>query len=327
MAVELAPFVGADPDQVKRAAHLCKADLMTGMVGEFASLQGIMGRYYAVAEGEQPEVAQAIAEHYAPAGPDDMCPSSAVSVAVSLADKIDTLVGFFGLDEKPTGSRDPYGLRRAALGIIRMILENGIRLPLLTAFGKAAELYGVTLLTASGAISASLIDFFADRLKVYLRTSGVRHDLIAAVFALGDEDDLVRLVSRVEALTRFLESDDGANLLAAHKRASNIVAIEEKKDSVRFDGTVNPALLTNTNEFALFESLTTVVAKIQPLLAEEQYDNVMRILAGLRNPVDKFFDEVTVNADDPATRKNRLHLLSQIGAAMGDIAEFNQVEG
>jgi len=327
LAVELAPFVGADPDQVKRAAHLCKADLMTGMVGEFASLQGIMGRYYAVAEGEQPEVAQAIAEHYAPAGPDDMCPSSAVSVAVSLADKIDTLVGFFGLDEKPTGSRDPYGLRRAALGIIRMILENGIRLPLLTAFGKAAELYGVTLLTASGAISASLIDFFADRLKVYLRTSGVRHDLIAAVFALGDEDDLVRLVSRVEALTRFLESDDGANLLAAHKRASNIVAIEEKKDSVRFDGTVNPALLTNTNEFALFESLTTVVAKIQPLLAEEQYDNVMRILAGLRNPVDKFFDEVTVNADDPATRKNRLHLLSQIGAAMGDIAEFNQVEG
>ena len=327
LAVELAPFVGADPDQVKRAAHLCKADLMTGMVGEFASLQGIMGRYYAVAEGEQPEVAQAIAEHYAPAGPDDMCPSSAVSVAVSLADKIDTLVGFFGLDEKPTGSRDPYGLRRAALGIIRMILENGIRLPLLTAFGKAAELYGVKLLTASGAISESLIDFFADRLKVYLRTSGVQYDLIAAVFALGDEDDLVRLVSRVEALTRFLESDDGANLLAAHKRASNIVAIEEKKDSVRFDGTVNPALLTNTNELALFERLTTVVAKIQPLLAEEQYDNAMRVLAGLRNPVDKFFDEVTVNADDPATRKNRLHLLSQIGAAMGDIAEFNQVEG
>ena len=327
LAVVLAPSVGADPEQAKRAAHLCKADLMTGMVGEFASLQGVMGRYYAVAEGEQPDVAQAIAEHYAPAGPDDMCPSIAVSVAVSLADKIDTLVGFFGIDEKPTGSRDPYGLRRAALGIIRIILENGIRLPLLTAFGKAAELYGAALPTASGAISESLITFFADRLKVHLRSSGVRHDLIAAVFALGDEDDLVRLVSRVEALTRFLETDDGANLLAAHKRASNIVAIEEKKDSIRFDGAVDPALLTDANESALFESLTIVVAKIQPLLAAELYDDAMKVLAGLRNPVDKFFDAVTVNADDPSTRQNRLHLLSQIGAAMGEIAEFNQVEG
>ena len=314
LAVVLAPIVGADSEQAKRAAHLCKADLMTGMVGEFASLQGVMGRYYAVAEGERPDVAQAIAEHYAPAGPDDMCPSVSVSIAVSLADKIDTLIGFFGIDEKPTGSRDPYGLRRAALGIIRMILENGIRLPLLTAFGKAAELYGAALPTGSCAISESLITFFADRLKVHLRSSGVRHDLIAAVFALGDEDDLVRLVSRVEALTRFLESDDGANLLAAHKRASNIVAIEEKKDSVRFDGAVDPALLTDANESALFESLTIVVAKIQPLLAEELYDDAMKVLA-------------TVNADDPATRQNRLHLLSQIGAAMGEIAEFNQVEG
>ena len=327
LAVVLAPIVGADSEQAKRAAHLCKADLMTGMVGEFASLQGVMGRYYAVAEGERPDVAQAIAEHYAPAGPDDMCPSVSVSIAVSLADKIDTLIGFFGIDEKPTGSRDPYGLRRAALGIIRMILENGIRLPLLTAFGKAAELYGAALPTGSCAISESLITFFADRLKVHLRSSGVRHDLIAAVFSLGDEDDLVRLVSRVEALTRFLESDDGANLLAAHKRASNIVAIEEKKDSVRFDGAVDPALLTDANESALFESLTIVVAKIQPLLAEELYDDAMKVLAGLRNPVDKFFDAVTVNADDPATRQNRLHLLSQIGAAMGEIAEFNQVEG
>ena len=327
LAVVLAPIVGADSEQAKRAAHLCKADLMTGMVGEFASLQGVMGRYYAVAEGERPDVAQAIAEHYAPAGPDDMCPSVSVSIAVSLADKIDTLIGFFGIDEKPTGSRDPYGLRRAALGIIRMILENGIRLPLLTAFGKAAELYGAALPTGSCAISESLITFFADRLKVHLRSSGVRHDLIAAVFALGDEDDLVRLVSRVEALTRFLESDDGANLLAAHKRASNIVAIEEKKDSVRFDGAVDPALLTDANESALFESLTIVVAKIQPLLAEELYDDAMKVLAGLRNPVDKFFDAVTVNADDPATRQNRLYLLSQIGAAMGEIAEFNQVEG
>ena len=327
LAVVLAPIVGADSEQAKRAAHLCKADLMTGMVGEFASLQGVMGRYYAVAEGERPDVAQAIAEHYAPAGPDDMCPSVSVSIAVSLADKIDTLIGFFGIDEKPTGSRDPYGLRRAALGIIRMILENGIRLPLLTAFGKAAELYGAALPTGSCAISESLITFFADRLKVHLRSSGVRHDLIAAVFSLGDEDDLVRLVSRVEALTRFLESDDGANLLAAHKRASNIVAIEEKKDSIRFDGAVDPALLTDANESALFESLTIVVAKIQPLLAEELYDDAMKVLAGLRNPVDKFFDAVTVNADDPATRQNRLHLLSQIGAAMGEIAEFNQVEG
>jgi len=327
LAIFLVPIVGTDPERAKRAAHLCKADLMTGMVGEFAGLQGIMGRYYALAEGEHPDVAQAIAEHYAPAGPDDMCPSAAVSIAVSLADKIDTLVGFFGIDEKPTGSRDPYGLRRAALGIIRMILENGIRLPLLTAFDKATELYGAAMPSPSDAISKSLIEFFADRLKVHLRSSGVRHDLIAAVFALGDEDDLVRLVSRVEALTQFLESDDGANLLAAHKRASNIVAIEEKKDGVRFNGAVDPTLLTDANETALFESLTTVVAKIQPLLASEQYDDAMTVLAGLRNPVDNFFDKVTVNADDPATRQNRLHLLSQIGAAMGEIAEFNQVEG
>ncbi len=327
LAVELAPIVGADPQLAKRAAHLCKADLMTGMVGEFASLQGIMGRYYALDEGEPPEVAQAIAEHYAPAGPDDMCPSAAVSLAVSLADKIDTLVGFFGIDEKPTGSRDPYGLRRAALGIIRMILENGIRSPLLAAFGTAAELYGDRLALDKNDVSDSLIEFFADRLKVHLRSSGVRHDLISAVFALGGEDDLVRLVSRVEALTRFLETDDGANLLAAQKRASNIVAIEEKKDETRFDDTVDPALLKDANESVLFECLTETVAKIQPLLAEERYDDAMAVLAGLREPVDKFFDDVTVNADDPATRQNRLRLLSQIGAAMGGIAEFSQIEG
>ena len=327
LAVELAPIVGADPQLAKRAAHLCKADLMTGMVGEFASLQGVMGRYYALDEGEQPEVAQAIAEHYAPAGPDDMCPSAVVSLAVSLADKIDTLVGFFGIDEKPTGSRDPYGLRRAALGIIRMILENGIRLPLLTAFAKSADLYGDRLAVAQNAVSETLIEFFADRLKVHLRSSGVRHDLISAVFALGGEDDLVRLVSRVEALARFLDTDDGANLLAAHKRASNIVAIEEKKDQARFDGAVDPSLLKDANESALFECLTDTVAKIEPLLADERYDDAMVVLAGLRGPVDNFFDDVTVNADDPATRQNRLRLLSQIGVAMGGIAEFSQIEG
>ncbi|NKB21669.1 MAG: glycine--tRNA ligase subunit beta [Alphaproteobacteria bacterium] len=327
LAVELAPIVGADPEQARPAAHLCKADLMSGMVGEFASLQGVMGRYYALDEGEDPAIAQAIAEHYSPAGPDDMCPSAPVSIAVSLADKMDTLVGFFGIDEKPTGSRDPYGLRRAALGIIRMILENGIRLPLLTAFRRAFEQYGTALPVASNVNSESLMEFFADRLKVHLRSSGVRHDLIAAVFALGDEDDLVRLVSRVEALTRFLETDDGANLLAAHKRASNIVSIEEKKDNANFNGTVDPALLTDANESALFESMTTVVAKIQPLLAEEQYDDAMAVLAGLRNPLDNFFDEVTVNADDPEIRQNRLLLLSKIGEAMGEIAEFSQIEG
>ena len=248
LAAALAPMMGADAGKSRRAAHLCKADLMTGMVGEFASLQGVMGRYYAMDGGEDTDVADAIARHYSPAGPDDDCPTAPVSLAVSIADKLDTLVGFFGIDEKPTGSRDPYALRRAALGIIRMVLENGLRMPLSEIIALARKEY-----RAQGQVGASddpdmthtlqeidddvamadLVSFFADRLKVHLRSQGVRHDLIDAVFALEDEDDLVRIVARVGALQKFLATEDGENLLAAYRRATNIVEIEEKKDGTR----------------------------------------------------------------------------------------------
>jgi glycyl-tRNA synthetase beta chain len=211
---------------VDRAAVLCKADLPTGMVGEFPELQGLMGRYYALGENEAPEVADAIAQHYSPLGPNDDCPSAPVSVAVALADKLDTLAGFWGIDEKPTGSKDPYALRRAALGVIRLILENKLRLPLTDVFGKAVGAFvaaGTVTAERAALVPAELLEFFADRLKVHLREQGVRHDLVTAVFALGDEDDLVRLLARVEALSGFLGTDDGANLLVAYRRAANIL--------------------------------------------------------------------------------------------------------
>jgi len=226
----------ADVDLVRSAATLCKADLTTGMVGEFPELQGIMGRYYALADGEKPAVAEAIRDHYAPQGPNDRCPTAPVSVAVALADKIDSLAGFFAIDEKPTGSKDPFALRRAALGTIRLILENKLRLPLIKIFAQAVEAYEKPV----GKVPAEILDFFADRLKVHLRDQGVRHDLVAAVFALGDEDDLVRLLARVDALGRFIGTEDGANLLVAYKRAANILRIEEKKDNRTHRGEPDP---------------------------------------------------------------------------------------
>ena len=227
---------GAEATVARRAARLCKADLTAGMVGEFPELQGIMGRYYARLEGETPDVANAIAEHYAPVGPNDKCPTAAASVAVALADRIDTLVGFWGVDEKPTGSKDPFALRRAALGAIRLILENGLRCNLHASFETAIAGYeGQGVKLDAAAVRRDLLEFFADRLKVALREKGVRHDLVAAVFALKladgrHEDDLVRLLARVDALAAFLGSEDGANLLTASKRAGNILRIEEKKD-------------------------------------------------------------------------------------------------
>ncbi len=217
------------------AALLAKADLTAGMVGEFPELQGVMGRYYALHEGERPAVADAIAEHYAPLGPTDRCPTAPVSVAVALADKIDTLVGFFAIDEKPTGSKDPFALRRAALGVIRLIIENKLRLPLKNVFADAHQAYAGQKAAFAALKPSELLDFFADRLKVALREKGVRHDLISAVFALGGEDDLVRLLARVDALKQFLDSEDGANLLVAYRRASNIVRIEEKKDGKTYN--------------------------------------------------------------------------------------------
>jgi len=342
LAAALAPMMGADAGKSRRAAHLCKADLMTGMVGEFASLQGVMGRYYAMDGGEDTDVADAIARHYSPAGPDDDCPTAPVSLAVSIADKLDTLVGFFGIDEKPTGSRDPYALRRAALGIIRMVLENGLRMPLSEIIALARREY-----RAQGQVGASddpdmthtlqeidddvamadLVSFFADRLKVHLRSQGVRHDLIDAVFALEDEDDLVRIVARVGALQKFLATEDGENLLAAYRRATNIVEIEEKKDDTRFDGPVDSGLLTEPAEKTLSDALNATADPVEAALAAEDFTAAMVQMAALRAPVDSFFDDVTVNAEDKKIRANRLNLLANFRATLGRVAAFGRIEG
>jgi glycyl-tRNA synthetase beta chain len=289
-----------------------KADLSTGMVGEFPELQGVMGRYYALHDGEDQEVAEAIADHYSPVGPSDRCPAAPVSVVVALADKIDTLVGFFGIDEKPTGSKDPYALRRAALGVIRLIIENKLRLPLTPIFGKAAP---------------DLLAFFAERLKVALRDKGVRHDLIAAIFALGGEDDLVRLLARVDALGAFLASEDGANLLIAYKRATNIVRIEEGKDKTRYADAPDAALFKEPAESVLAERLNDATTKSTAALTKEDFAGAMAALAALRQPVDEFFNKVTVNAEDRALRANRLKLLSQIRDTLNRVADFSQIEG
>ncbi len=321
---------GADKDAARSAALLCKADLATGMVGEFPDLQGIMGRYYARHDGESEAVAEAIADHYSPLGPNDRCPTAPVSVAVALADKIDTLVGFWLIDEKPTGSKDPYALRRAALGIIRLILENRLRINLLSVFAVAMRLHkekNVDSEGAPGATGSELLGFFADRLKVHLRESGIRHDLIAAVFALGGEDDLVRLMAKVDALGGFLSNEDGENLLVAYRRAANIVRIESKKDKTGYDGDVKSDLLAQDEERALFENFAVARSGAEDAISSERFDGAMESMAKLRQPVDAFFDQVTVNADDPVLRENRLRLLSQFATTLNQIADFSLIEG
>jgi glycyl-tRNA synthetase beta chain len=326
LAKEIAAHVkGADPAKVERAARLAKADLVTGMVGEFPELQGVMGRYYAQAQGEAPEVARAIAEHYSPLGPGDACPTAPVSVAVALADKIDTLVGFFAIDEKPTGSKDPFALRRAALGAIRLIVENKLRLSLRQVFKEATKWLPKPL--ADSFKEEELLDFFADRLKVALKEKGVRHDLIAAVFALGGEDDLVRLLARVDALTKFLASEDGGHLLTAQKRASNILRIEEKKDAKSYDGEADAALLKLPAEKTLAQALAVAAERAHTAVTREDFTGAMAAMAALRAPVDAFFDTVTVNDPDSALRANRLRLLSQIRATLGLVADFSKIEG
>ncbi len=334
LAAGLCEYVpGADAEPARTAARLSKADLVTAMVGEFPELQGVMGRYYALADGEPPEVADAIAEHYAPLGPGDECPTAPLSVAVALADKIDTLVGLFAIGEKPTGSRDPFALRRAALGVIRLIVENGLRLPLTKVFDASAGLYARSPKGSSARLDAGeLLGFFADRLKVHLREKGVRHDLIAASFAVekpggGLEDDLVRLLARVEALTAFLESDDGADLLTAYKRASNIVRIEEKRDGKSYADAPEAGEFRQDEETALHAGLSASLEASSVALEEEDFTAVMGELAKLRAPVDAFFDEVTVNCDDPKLRQNRLRLLSRIRATLGNVADFSRIEG
>lgn len=394
LAAEIAPMVGADADTARHAATLAKADLTTGMVGEFPELQGLMGRYYALDAGEDAQVADAIAQHYSPVGPTDTCPTAPVSVAVAIADKIDTLVGFFAIGETPTGSKDPFALRRAALGVIRLIIENGLRVSLKELVRKSlvvqpatvdlSELeiasiyespnneilgrrYSLLKLTSSSAenialsfpiiarrsaedrhfrdddserdeiasayVCTKLLMFFMDRLKVHLREQGVRHDLIAAVFELGGEDDLVRLLARVHALADFLATDDGANLLAGYRRASNILRAEEKKDGPfsateeTFADRIDPSILAQAEETALYDAVRAADTEIGNHLAAEAFTSAMASLSNLRGPIDAFFDAVTVNADDAALRTNRLRLLDAVRTAMGNIADFSRVEG
>jgi len=308
LAGELAPYVRDDEGtkaKAQQAARLCKADLGTGMVGEFPELQGVMGAYYAEKEGLEPEVVDAIRWHYRPQGPNDDVPVQAVAATVALADKLDTLVSFFAIDEKPTGSRDPYALRRAALGVIRILLQTRTRLPLKT---FAPD---------------DLIAFFADRLKVLLREQGERHDLVDAVFALGD-DDIVRIVSKVNALSGFLGTDDGRNLLAGYKRAVNILKAEEKKGPLP---TGAPNDSAPGEEGALTNAVGHMEVEVGKALAKEDYEAAMSALAALREPVDAFFDKVLVNSDVPAERDNRLRLLVKVRDAMGRVADFSQVTG
>jgi len=316
---------GADGERSRRAVQLAKADLSTGMVGEFPELQGVVGRYYALHDGEDPAVADAIAEHYRPAGPNDACPAAPIGIVAALADKIDSLVAFFSIGEKPTGSRDPFALRRAALGIIRLVVENGLRVPLAAAFKHAHSTLGSDAPDPTG----ELLYFIAERLRVHLREQGIGHDLIAAVFnrAGEREDDLVRLLARVAALGAFLASEDGANLLIAFRRASNIVAIEERRDHRSYDGSIDPGLLRQSEERVLAERLAEVGDAAGTFLQSAQFEAVMSELARLRRPVDDFFDKVTVNSADAALRENRLRLLSRIRATLNQVADFSQIEG
>ncbi|MGY4458232.1 glycine--tRNA ligase subunit beta [Bradyrhizobium sp. LB13.1] len=325
LAAEIAPLVGADVAKATRAAHLAKADLLTEVVGEFPEVQGLMGKYYALAQGEDASVAAACEEHYKPQGPADRVPTDPVSVAVALADKLDTLVGFWAIDEKPTGSKDPYALRRAALGVIRLIAENALRLSLMKV--AASALAGLSVKPADAQkLPSDLLAFFADRLKVQLREQGARHDLVDAVFALGGQDDLLMIVRRVEALGKFLESDDGKNLLAGIKRASNILGIEEKKDKRSFDGAPDAALYSLDEEKALAKAIGEVQAEASAAVAKEDFAAAMSAMAKLRPPVDAFFEKVRVNDDDAKVRENRLKLLNEIRSATRAVADFSKIQ-
>lgn len=330
LAAELAPLVGADVEKTKRAAKLAKADLLTEVVGEFPELQGLMGKYYALAQGEDAAVAQASEDHYKPQGPNDRVPTDPVSIAVALADKIDTLVGFWAIDEKPTGSKDPYALRRAALGVIRLVVENNMRLPItqVAQSGVAGLLETGTrhALLDSHALPSDLLSFFADRLKAQLREQGARHDLVDAVFALEGQDDLLMVVRRVEALGKFLDTDDGKNLLAGTKRASNILTIEEKKDKRKFDGAPEPKLYKLDEEKKLASAIAQVKTEAGAAVAKEDFAAAMSAMAKLRPAVDAFFDKVKVNDDDVAVRENRLRLLSEIREATRAVADFSKIQ-
>ncbi|MEM8625110.1 MAG: glycine--tRNA ligase subunit beta [Pseudomonadota bacterium] len=377
LAREIAPALGADPDMAERAALVAKADLASEMVYEFPELQGTMGGHYARAAGLAPEIAAACDAHYRPLGPTDAVPSEPVAAAVALADKLDMLTGFWAIDEKPTGSKDPFALRRAALGVIRIILEGGLSIELLSTLDHALCRHGEIPIQAhvdwrenlrlavrdlrvqpetreatfwwhlsqttvdaeaEGGdselarsqeifrVSLGLLSFLADRLKVALRDQGVRHDVIQACFDLGGQDDLVLLVARVRAVQGLVESADGANLLSAYRRASNIVAAEEKRDGQAFDQAPDPALAAEPAETVLFDALGDLAPKVEAALAAEDFAGAMTALAALRAPVDAFFDDVTVNAEDPALRENRLRLLNALRALMRRIAAWDAIQ-
>jgi glycyl-tRNA synthetase beta chain len=372
LATEIAPLVGANVDKVRRAALLARADRLSEVVGEFPELQGLMGKYYALAQGEDAAVAAASEEHYRPQGQSDRVPTDPVSIAVALADKIDMLVGFWAIDEKPTSSKDPYALRRAALGVIRILIENQIHIPLVDVFTtsdienfldiKDAKLerqrVALVQLEKEGGLSHEsveriwnrsvdkafssrvakeehrtakdrifdLLDFLVDRLEIQFRAIGARHDLIKAAFSIALEDDLLMIVRRVEALGKFLDTDDGKNLLAGTKRASNILAIEEKKDKRNFDGAPSPALYKLAEEKALAKAIDQVKAEAIAAVAKENFAAAMSAMAKLRPAVDAFFDKVKVNDDDAKVRENRLKLLNEIRAATRAVADFSKIQ-
>jgi len=328
LAEELAPVVGADPALARRAAVLAKADLQTEVVGEFPELQGVMGRKYALLQGEHPSVAAAIEEHYKPQGPSDQVPSDPVSVAVALADKLDTLAGFWAIDEKPTGSKDPYALRRAALGVIRMLVENEVKLGLLNVIRAGSARHRQDVAGAGplqDATHLDLLSFFHDRLKVYLRDKGARHDLIDAVIS-PEADNLLSVVRRVEALGTFLDTEDGKNLLAGTKRAANILAAEEKKGTA-IAASVDPALFADPAEQGLFDAVNRAESEAAEAIRGEDFAGAMRALSSLREPVDTFFEKVLVNHENAAVRANRLALLARIRAATGEVADFSKIAG
>lgn len=325
LAEAIAPLVGADVALAGRAAVLAKADLQTEVVGEFPELQGAMGHKYALLQGEDAAVATALEDHYKPQGPSDRVPSEPVSVAVALADKIDTLVGFWAIDEKPTGSKDPYALRRAALGVIRLILDNDVRAELKSLIAQAEKPMAVIEGLAFKDVGSDLLAFFHDRLKVYLKDEGARHDAIDAVLS-ADADNLLLVARRLEALIVFINTEDGKNLLAGTKRAANILGAEEKKGTVVGDQ-VDAVLFNNAEEKALFAAVTIAETKAAEAIAKEDFSAAMSAMAELREPVDAFFDKVMVNDDDAAIRANRLALLAKIRAVTGQVADFSKING
>ena len=324
LAEEIAPLVGAGPALARDAARLAKADLVTGMVGEFPELQGVMGRYYALHDGEDPLVADAIRDHYSPKGPADAVPTADVSIAVALADKFDLLVGFFAIGERPTGGGDPYALRRAALGIIRIVRENNLAihlLPIIELAGAGFHHHGVHPVPAQ-----EVLDFLAERLRVALRSEGRRHDVLAAVFAAGADDVISRLLARTESVTALLGTDTGADLLTAYRRAANILRIESRKDGPH-DGAPQADLMGTNEERALLDAVKEAGEGITECLSRDDHEAALRLLANLRSPMDTFFDKVTVNAPERDLRRNRLRLLHKVQSTMDRIADFSKIEG